>query len=130
MIKKYLIESSHDIYEDDYEEGEGANVNWYTQDSIIQAKDVKSAIKEYFEKTLYIDDFSFDNTTTDEDQEVLFYSYLVDVENTHITKEHILYFWRLGKLRLYSNNVTLRVAEIVSVDLYKEFNNGKEINKL
>lgn len=125
MIKKYLIESSHDVYEDDYEEGEGANVNWYTQDSIIQAKDVKSAIKEYFEKTLYIDNFSFDNTATDEDQEVLFYSYLVDIENACITEEHILHFWKLGKLRLYSNNVTLRVAEIVSVDLYKELNNGK-----
>ena len=124
-MKKYLIESLHDVYEDTYEEGEGANVNWYTQDSIIQAKDVKSAIKEYFEKTLYIDNFSFDNTITYEDQEVLFYSYIVDVENAHITEENILHFWKLGKLRLYSNNVTLRVAEIVSVDLYKELNNGK-----
>ena len=113
-MKRYYIESNHDVYKDSYNEGETENINYYNLKSIVQAKNPKEAIKQYFDKELCYS-FNIDNSDTDEDG-VLHYSVLVDEENSEATEKEIE-LWKEGKKVLYSNNITLSIFELVGVKI-------------
>lgn len=108
-MNKYYITSEHDVYLDSYKDGELTNVNYYTMNSFIIAESVQKAIEKYFETILY---YSFDIKLSDSEYDKLFYSVLVDAENTEATKNDIK-IWRMGKRKLYSNNITLKISECI-----------------
>ena len=40
-MRTFQIISNHDVYVDNYEQGELKNVNWYKLDSIVSANNIK-----------------------------------------------------------------------------------------
>lgn len=115
-MKTFKIYSAHDIYIDDYEQGELDRVNDYTLTNEVKANDVWEAIEKYFETTLYYD-FKKDNSSkSDEVENELHYSVLVDVENLEANGRQIEK-WKQGKEKLYSNNITITVHEIIETVL-------------
>ena len=115
-MKTFKICSAHDIYIDDYEQGELDRVNGYTVTNEVEANDVWEAIEKYFETTLYYD-FKKDNASkSDEVENELHYSVLVDVENLKASENQIEK-WKQGKEKLYSSNITITVYEIIETSL-------------
>ena len=115
-MKTFKIYSAHDIYTDDYEQGELDRVNGYTVTNEVEANDVWEAIEKYFETTLYYD-FKKDNASkSDEVENELHYSVLVDVENLEASENQIEK-WKQGKEKLYSSNITITVYEIIETSL-------------
>ena len=115
-MKTFKIRSAHDIYIDDYEQGELDRVNGYTVTNEVEANDVWEAIEKYFETTLYYN-FKKDNSSkSDEVENELHYSVLVDVENLEANEGQIEK-WKQGKEKLYSNNITITVYEIIKTVL-------------
>ena len=115
-MKTFKIHSAHDIYIDDYEQGELDRVNGYTLTNEVKANDAWEAIEKYFETTLYYD-FKKDNASkSDEVENELHYSVLVDVENLEANERQIEK-WKQGKEKLYSNNITIAVYEIIETSL-------------
>jgi hypothetical protein len=113
---KYYISSTHNIYEDDYNEGEGKEVNYYTLKAIVIAENAKEAIKKYFENTLYYS-FSFEYAIIDEeDTNILFYSNLVD-ENNSEASEAEKEAWKKGNKKLYSDNARIEINMLNAIDL-------------
>ena len=115
-MKTFKIRSAHDIYIDDYEQGELDRVNGYTVTNEVEANDVWEAIEKYFETTLYYN-FKKDNSSkSDEVENELHYSVLVDVEKLEANERQIEK-WKQGKEKLYSNNITITVYEIIKTVL-------------
>ena len=110
-MKKYFITSQHDVCIDSYKDGELENVNYYSIDSFISAENAKKAIDLYFENVLFYD-FSFENA--DFEDGILYYSVLVDAENIQATFKDIQ-VWRMGKKKLYSNNISLKICECIDI---------------
>ncbi len=52
---KYYIESWHEIYQDNFKEGEVAHVNSYSMSAMIEADSIKEALAKYYEKILLYD---------------------------------------------------------------------------
>ena len=115
-MKTFKIRSAHDIYIDDYEQGELDRVNGYTVTNEVEANDVWEAIEKYFETTLYYN-FKKDNSSkSDEVENELHYSVLVDVEALEASENQIEK-WKQGKEKLYSSNITITVYEIIETSL-------------
>ena len=115
-MKTFKIHSAHDIYIDDYEQGELDRVNGYTVTNEVEANDVWEAIEKYFETTLYYN-FKKDNSSkSDEVENELHYSVLVDVEALEASENQIEK-WKQGKEKLYSSNITITVYEIIETSL-------------
>jgi hypothetical protein len=111
-MKHFLIKTIHDVYIDSYDQGELGHVNGWAQEAKIEAENVKKAIELYFEKELYFS-FNFDHCGIDEENSnELHYSNLVDGNNLEATESEIEQ-WKQGKKTLYTNNIYLRVFEII-----------------
>jgi hypothetical protein len=112
-MKTYRIESSHSVYTDDYNEGEGSFVNGYEMDAIIKAEAPDLAIEKYFE-TVVGYDFSIKDAYIEDN--VLFYSNLVDGSNIQASEQQIE-SWKQGKCILYSDNSHVVIYELNRVEL-------------
>ena len=115
-MKTFKIHSAHDVYIDDYEQGELDRVNGYTLTNEVEANDVWEAIEKYFKTTLYYDFKKVNSSKSDEVENELHYSVLVDVENLEANERQIEK-WKQGKEKLYSNNITITVYEIIETVL-------------
>lgn len=116
-MKTFKIVTIHDVYIDDFEEGEGKHVNCYDIESTVKAESVKEAIKEHYEKHLGFS-FSFEHCNYDEEEKNrLDYSNLVDSENSEANEEEKK-LWKKGKKTLYANNTTCTVYELTPVELF------------
>ena len=113
-LNSYYITSKHDIYIDNYTEGEGERVNSYDMNAIIKADNVKEAIAKYFKNELYL---SYDEEYIDDSLEDgnFFYSNLVDSENLEATKNEIE-SWQKNEKILYSNNTTISIFQLVKIE--------------
>ena len=111
-MKTFKICSAHDVYIDDYEQGELDRVNGYTVTNEVEANDVWEAIEKYFETTLYYNFKKEYASKSDEVENELHYSVLVDVENLEASEKQIE-DWKQNKQKLYSNNITITVYEII-----------------
>lgn len=111
-MKRFFISSTHEIFVDDYNEGELNNVNNYDLNSFINAENPKQAIKQYFDTVLGYD-FTFENSNFEDGY--LNYSVLVDADNLQATeKEKEL--WKRGKKTLYCDNISLEVSELIKIN--------------
>lgn len=115
-MKTYQVSTSHTIFKDDFNDGEGEQVNSFELSANIKAETPEKAIEEYFGKTLY---YHLDMTKTQKDEEkenVLYYSLLVDEDNTEAFEGDIE-LWKEGQKKLFSNNIRLEIEELVSVKI-------------
>ena len=116
----YLIQSSHDVYEDTFEEGEGKCVNSYFMDGRVKAKNMEAAVNKYYELNLFYD-YRKDNIADSEENDFSLYdSILVDSENMQAS-EYEIEEWKVGKKKLYRNDITIKVFELIQLTTDKFF---------
>jgi len=116
-MKDYKVEIYTNVYIDSYKDGELDHVNHYSNETEIKASRPIEAI----EKALYKLGFSFEENYAqiDEEQNILFYSNLVDNDNFEINKKDSYYNeWKEGKRILYSANHSIKVYELSNTNIY------------
>lgn len=115
-VKRFKVEICTDVYVDDYKQGELDRVNWYSNETEVQASRPLEAV----EKALYKIGFSFNEKHAEfEDDNICYYSNLVDNDNFEIAKTDSLYKeWQKGKKTLYSANHSIKVFELNNVIMY------------
>lgn len=115
-MNKYYILSIHDIYEDNYENGEGIYCNGWTQQKIVKAKNLDQALNIYFSNEIYLDykkiDFEIDFNK-------IYISELCNEKNfwasvTEIEK------WQKGEIKLYIQHVVIKVEIMQEVNIEEE----------
>lgn len=109
-MKTYKITTQHDVYIDTYENGEGKHVNFYTLTSECNALNYQDAILNHFNNTVYLP-FDFQHAEINKEQNLIFYSHLVDEENEK-PSNYDIEKWKKGEKELYSNNIIIS-AEIL-----------------
>lgn len=115
MKKQFKVNSIHDIYNYSYNDGETRASNYYRLSETIEASTVKEAIELYFKNHLY---YSFNYEHSDISDGLLYYSVLVDNDNREINADDSIFkLWKNGKAKLYSNNITISIAEINHIDI-------------
>jgi hypothetical protein len=112
-MKTFLIECEHSIYIDNYEQGEGENVNNFDTKGTFKAENATEAIEKHLSSLGY----SFNPEYMQEDEEEgqenkIWYSVLVDAENSEASEAEVNK-WRNDKIVLYSANLTIWVYEVV-----------------
>lgn len=112
-MKLYRIESSHNVYVDDYKQGELSNINNYDLDGMIKAENPQQAIEKYFENVI---GFDFDIKHANIEDGILYYSNLVDGSNHEASKSQ-KESWKDGRCILYSNHTSLVIYELNKVEL-------------
>jgi hypothetical protein len=98
--KKFYIISTHDVYEDDWLNGEGKEVNFYVLSAIIDAETVEKAVEKYYDSILFYTYCGYENQD----------SIIVDRDNVELSKSQLV-DWREGKLKGYVNNFKLEIWE-------------------
>lgn len=120
-MKTYIVKTMHDVYVDDYNEGEGKHVNSYDLKEEVKAETPQDAVQQYFEKHLGYK-FAINNAyiphkeEEDAPKNVLHYSVLVDEENVEASKEDIK-LWQEGKKELYSNSIYLIIHQTIKAEV-------------
>jgi len=114
-MKTYKIYCIHEIYIDDFDEGETENVNNFITDGEYKAESPVEAIELHLKSLCY--DFNKDYMQKDDESEnVCYYSVLCDVENSEATQNEVKQ-WKKGKKILYSNNMILSVYELINAKI-------------
>jgi hypothetical protein len=116
-MKTYFIECEHNIYVDNYTEGETENVNNFGTEGKYKAENPTEAIEKHLNSLGY--SFNSDYMQPDEEcdeQNKVWYSVLCDVENSEADEKQ-KNLWKNNKLKLYANNITLYVYEVVSAKI-------------
>lgn len=115
-MKKYQIQSIHTVFIDNYENGEGNQVNLYSLNKIIKAETPKEAIIEYIKDFLYYD-ISPEHLEKDEEKpNVIHTGALVDEDNSQATERQIE-DWKKGLINLYSNNIYIVIEELKEIEI-------------
>ncbi len=123
-MKRYRIESVHEVYEDHYDEGEGEYVNCYMLDAVINAENEKEAIEEYFKDHLY---YSYDLSDADINKPYLSYCVMVDAENSEVGPDQLIVKqWKEGKSKLYINRIDITLSEVTQINLEEALLGGAE----
>lgn len=114
-LNTYKVTSRHDVYIDNFVNGEESYVNSYKLSSEVDAINWKDAIKKYFEDYLF---YTIDLARgyIDNDNNTFHYSNLVNADNIE-ADENELKQWRENKLTLYSNNTVVTVVQLINVNL-------------
>ena len=113
-MKTYIVKSYHDIFVDDYNEGEGKNVNSYTLNGEVRADNPKEAVNIYFKDHLGYN-LGFENCEVCPDESSLIQtSCLVDVDNLQPSEQEVK-MWENGEVDLYANNILMYVYELKEV---------------
>jgi hypothetical protein len=114
-MKNLLIYSAHNVYEDDFNEGEKEQTNFYECQAEIRDETIKGAIEKYISDSLGFT-IKENNLYLDEEQNLIFYDTIVNNDNFELSKtEHNQ--WKKGKMKAYTNRVEISVSEITPVKL-------------
>lgn len=114
-MKTFLISSSHDIFVDDFESGQGELTS---SDEILNelviADNWRDAVDSYLQGTLNFD-LDMSKCEVNEDNQIQT-ACLVDAQNIQANKGEIER-WKLGEMVLYSNTITMTIHEVVKISL-------------
>ena len=119
--KKFYFTVNATIYEDDYKEGQGDQVNFWKVNELIEAPTLDLAIEKLFETTLYFSYTKELSQTNDSDEEIkniLEYSNLVDEDNNEILEDSKQYkAWKEGNAILYACDLSIEIFELNAVNM-------------
>jgi hypothetical protein len=110
---KYFIKSSHDIFEDSYENGEGKQVNSYRMEAEILAGSPAEALEKYSSKILGFD-LDSENLDIDEETGLFWANILVDKDNMQASIEQVEK-WKKDEIALYSDFFNFRIYELTQI---------------
>ena len=116
MKNIYKVEIFTDVYIEDYEHGELDRVNYYENEEEVTTESPIKAIEKALNNLAF--SFKVEYSETDENNNTLFYSNLVDNEGFEVTEKDSLYKeWQEGKRVLYIANHTIKVYQLNEVKL-------------
>jgi hypothetical protein len=104
----YLIKTYFDVYEDDYNEGEGKHVNQWAWESKHDA--IESALQQHFEQV----GLSYDVNHMYEEDGMRNYSWTVDEDCCEATEKEIEQ-WKQDKMKLYSLNANIKIYKLEEI---------------
>lgn len=110
-LNKYKVGIYTHVYIDNYKDGEGDKVNYYSNESTHETSE---PIKAIIQAMLKIG-FSFDkkNAKSSDINNFIYYSNLVDNNSFEILENDTMYKdWKEGKINLYSANHTIIVHQL------------------
>jgi hypothetical protein len=113
----YYIESIHLVHIDNFTEGQLHQVNSYSLNTFVKADSVQNAIESYIKDYLGYS-FNWDNAENSEDNTILDYSELVDIDNIKASENEINK-WKLDEIALYSNSYQIQVSQVVRQQIIK-----------
>ena len=112
---KYLVESRHEVFEDNFEDGDGGLITKYNRSSIIEAESAVDAIETYFKSTL---GYTFEINTVGLENEELMYCVLVDKGLDEVFNDEPDYKrWMDGEINLYGNYIYLKCSVVQAINL-------------
>lgn len=111
-MKKFRIVSNHEVYEDNYNEGELGYVNGYTLDGIYKMDNWQQAIENHFNEN----GLSIEMKDCEIEDGILYTSCLVNSDGVQPFNNELQDF-KKGLINLYSDNITVIVQELVTVEL-------------
>ena len=113
-MSDYLIKSYHEVFEDNFNEGEGNHVNGQMSQGQVTADNLQEAVQKYYENHLLFP-FVKENISDNEENEFFLHdSVAVDVENS-AASDYDIKKWQSGEIKLYSNLFAIEVSELVPV---------------
>lgn len=104
----YIIKTYFDVYEDDYNNGEGKHVNSWDYQSEHDA--IESALQQHFGKL----GLSYDANLSLEDDGNRWYSWTVDEDCCEATDEEIEQ-WKRGEIKLYSQHASIKIYKLEQI---------------
>lgn len=104
----YIIKTYFDVYEDDYNEGEGEHITTWTHQSEHNA--IESALQQHFEQL----GLSYDVNLLLEDDGNRWYSWMVYEDYCQATDKEIQ-LWKQGKLNLYSLHANIKIYKLEEI---------------
>jgi hypothetical protein len=126
-MKHFYFNVNATIHQNDYEEGQGKQVNFWQLQEHVKAENLTLAIKKLFETRLYFaykKEFAQVNDCNDSINNILEYSNLVDNDNCEILERDKKYQdWKAGKINIYSCDLSIEIFELSAVDLTKNYFN-------
>ena len=112
---KYLVESRHEVFEDNFEYGEGKLITEYNRSSMIEAESAVDAIETYFKSAL---GYTFEISTVGLEDEELMYCVLVDKSLDEVFNDEPDYKrWMDGEINLYGNYIYLKCSFVQAINL-------------
>ncbi|TSE11326.1 hypothetical protein [Aquimarina algiphila] len=111
----HLIYSDHNVFVDDFEEGEKDHVNFYENNAQVKAENLLQAIELYITEKLYYT-FKKEYLYLDEGTHVIHYDVLVDNDQQELTEIERKQ-WEKGEITAYANRFEMQVYEINKVEL-------------
>ena len=111
-MKTFFIECEHNIYLDNYNEGETENVNNYDTKGMYKTEDNIQAIEKHLHSLGY--SFNKDYIQADEEdkkQNKIWYSVLCNSESEEANEKELENF-KNGSINLYANNMTIYIYEL------------------
>jgi hypothetical protein len=112
-MRTIQVTTQHEVYIDDYKQGELNRVNSYNIESVYKCLTIEDAINNHFANHLYLP-FEYKNAEKSEDKKAMYWSALVD-ENNETPNIYDIDKWKEGKKELYVNNIYITVSEIVNL---------------
>lgn len=117
-MKRFLVLGNRTSYRDDFNEGQDVISTGFTDcsEELIKAETWREAVKQFIEMYVEFDigtDFGGD---IDEDGEWFSWSVATKLDLTLPTQQEFI-FWQEGTLSLYSQEFSISVSEVVSLNL-------------
>jgi hypothetical protein len=104
----YLIKTYFEVFEDDYNEGEGKHVNSWSHQSEHDA--IESALQQHFGQL----GLSYDVNHIHEDDGDRYYSWTVDEDCCEATEKEIEQ-WKRGEIKLYSQHANIKIYKLEQI---------------
>lgn len=108
-MNQYLIKSNTEVFEDDFEKGEGKGVNCYDFESTVEAESPRDAVLKFIANKLHFTDGTLDEDIEEGSQKC--YCTMVDNENTEPNNPQIE-AWKRGEIVLYSSYTRFTVFQL------------------
>lgn len=118
-MKRFLVLGNRTSYRDDFNEGQSFTSTGFSDctEELIKAETWREAVKKFIEMYLeYEIDGDFGDEHVDEDGDWFSWATLTKVDLTEPTQEEIA-LWAEGSLSLYSQEFSISVSEVVSLNL-------------
>lgn len=109
-MKTYSIVSIHEVFEDNFENGEGKHINTYDLNEVIKADNVQDAINKYLEYTVFTE-LQFKDLEISDCGNFLNTERLVDIKSEDATNKEIE-SWKQGKIKLFNEIIHLNALEV------------------
>ena len=116
-MNKYKITSLHEVFEDNFLNGETSFVNSWEQNKIVKATNLNEALKIYFNNEIYI---NYDIEKLDIDNDMIFTSNLCDINNFWANEAQIEK-WKKNEIKLFSQHITIYAEIMQRVNIEQEF---------